>query len=103
MISCLGDKDGNALGKMHRMHILQHKFSAKFSFSGTFALIDGKTFKFKGDWSKSHTPFGYDFWYQPRYDVMISTEWGAPKKIKEGFNPADAADGKICVNSISQV
>uniref|UniRef100_A0A3P8T1I8 Methanethiol oxidase n=1 Tax=Amphiprion percula TaxID=161767 RepID=A0A3P8T1I8_AMPPE len=33
-------------------------------------------------------PFGYDFWYQPRHNVMISTEWGAPKALVNGFDPA---------------
>lgn len=23
--------------------------------------------------------FGYDFWYQPYFDVMVSSEWGEPK------------------------
>jgi selenium-binding protein 1 len=39
-------------------------------------------------------PMGYDYWYQPRHNVMISTEWGSPAAIKSGFNPQDVADGK---------
>jgi len=37
---------------------------------------------------------GYDFWYQPSHNVMISTEWGDIGAIKSGFNPQDVADGK---------
>jgi len=37
---------------------------------------------------------GYDFWYQPRHNVMISSEWGVPNAFKNGFNPAHVAEGK---------
>lgn len=33
--------------------------------------------------------FNYDFWYQPYHDVMISTEWGAPRIWRRGFHPDD--------------
>ncbi|VDK45603.1 unnamed protein product [Cylicostephanus goldi] len=62
---------------------------------GNFLLIDGKTFEPKDCYledSKS-VPFSYDYWYQPRRDVMISSEWGSPKRIKEGFDPTDLAKG----------
>lgn len=36
--------------------------------------------------------FGYDYWYQPFWDVMISTEWGAPKSFKKGFSLPDTQD-----------
>ena len=39
-------------------------------------------------------PFGYDFWYQPRHNVMISSEWGEPNTFLHGFNPAHVAEGK---------
>lgn len=71
MISTMGDKDGN--GK------------------GDFVLIDGKTYRIKGTWTKGKTAkFGYDFWYQPYYDIMVSTEWGTPNVFKKGFKPGDA-------------
>ncbi|KAM8921541.1 methanethiol oxidase [Pelodytes ibericus] len=75
MISSLGDSSGN--GK------------------GGFVLLDGETFKVKGNWElEGHAaPFGYDFWYQPRHNVMISTEWAAPKTIEEGFKIEDVAAG----------
>ena len=36
--------------------------------------------------------FGYDYWYQPYWDVMISSEWGAPKSFKKGFSLPDVQD-----------
>ena len=62
-------------------------------------MLDGKTFSVAGTWEKEAAPFGYDFWYQPRHDVMISTEWGAPWAFKNGFNPEHVAQGKndVCV------
>ncbi|CAO2599134.1 Methanethiol oxidase, partial [Lemmus lemmus] len=75
MISTLGDPQGN--GK------------------GSFVLLDGETFEVKGTWEKpgGAAPMGYDFWYQPRHNVMISTEWAAPNVLKDGFNPAHVEAG----------
>lgn len=63
---------------------------------GGFVLLDGETFELIGNWELpgEAAPFGYDFWYQPRHNVMISTEWGAPKKLANGFNPADVGAGE---------
>jgi hypothetical protein len=36
--------------------------------------------------------FGYDYWYQPYLDVMISSEWAAPKSFKKGFSLPDTQD-----------
>uniref|UniRef100_A0A8D0L2B7 Methanethiol oxidase n=1 Tax=Sphenodon punctatus TaxID=8508 RepID=A0A8D0L2B7_SPHPU len=76
MISTMGDPSGN--GK------------------GGFALLDGKTFEVKGNWEKpGHSaPQGYDFWYQPRHNVLMSTEWGFPKYLAYGFDPADLKKGR---------
>jgi selenium-binding protein 1 len=62
---------------------------------GGFVLVDGDTFTVKGNWEApgNSTPFGYDFWYQPRHNVMISSEWGEPNTFLKGFNPAHIADG----------
>lgn len=60
---------------------------------GQFILLDGKTFDITGVWSKTPTTFGYDFWYQLKFDIMVSSEWGVPNKIKNGFNPADVSSG----------
>ncbi|XP_078447288.1 selenium-binding protein 2-like [Wolffia australiana] len=75
LISCLGDKDGNAKG------------------SG-FLLLNSD-FKVKGRWEKpGHSPeFGYDFWYQPRHKIMVSSSWGAPAAFSKGFDLQHVADG----------
>jgi len=77
MISCMGDgPDWN--GK------------------GDFIMIDGKTLKVKGTYGKSEkdvAPFGYDYWYQPYHNVMISTEWGHPRCFTKGLDVADVAAG----------
>jgi selenium-binding protein 1 len=75
MISMMGDSEGN--GK------------------GGFLLLDGESFNIKGTWNapKDATPFGYDFWYQPRHNVMVSSEWGAPKAFTKGFDPSDLGKG----------
>ena len=63
-------------------------------------LLDGQTFRVKGSWEDKPGVFGYDFWYQPRHNVMISTEWGAPWAIKSGFNPKHVAEGKLTLKSL---
>ncbi len=30
--------------------------------------------------------FNYDFWYQPRHNVMVSSEWAAPNIFMPGFD-----------------
>lgn len=37
----------------------------------------------KGRWTEEETKFGYDFWYQPRHNVMISSEWGTPNAFSK--------------------
>ena len=32
--------------------------------------------------------------YQPRHNMMVSTEWAAPRTFFAGFNPADVEAGK---------
>ncbi|XP_047308521.1 selenium-binding protein 1-like [Impatiens glandulifera] len=75
LVSCLGDKNGNAKGN-------------------GFLLLDSD-FNVKGRWEKEgHSPlFGYDFWYQPRHNTMISTSWGAPLAFTKGFDLQHVADG----------
>jgi selenium-binding protein 1 len=36
--------------------------------------------------------WGYDFWYQPRFDVVISSEFGSPNAFKQGFDPSLVGD-----------
>jgi selenium-binding protein 1 len=75
MISMLGDAAGNG--------------------PGGFLLLD-PNFDVIGRWEKNTEGmhYNYDFWYQPRHNVMVSGEWGAPKTFSKGFNPADVAAGR---------
>jgi methanethiol oxidase len=75
MISMLGDAAGNG--------------------PGGFLLLD-RDFKIIGRWEKESAAmkYNYDFWYQPRAGVMISTEWAAPNTFTVGFNPEDIQRGK---------
>jgi methanethiol oxidase len=69
MISAMGDSDGEA--------------------KGGFLVLDEKLNTVKL-WSDQPTlPYGYDYWYQPRINAMVSTGWGAPKAFSKGFNPAE--------------
>ncbi|EDO41029.1 predicted protein, partial [Nematostella vectensis] len=67
MISTLGTADGKA--------------------RGGFILLDGETFHVKGQWERDNVgvPMGYDFWYQPRHNVLMSTEWGAAGGFHSGI------------------
>jgi selenium-binding protein 1 len=38
--------------------------------------------------------YNYDFWYQPRHNVMVSSEWGAPTTYYKGFDVQDVQAGK---------
>merc|ERR1712184_210392 len=63
---------------------------------GSFILLDGETFKPIGTWPKTkedETPFGYDFWFQPYHNVMISTEWGHPRCFFGGLDIKDVEAG----------
>lgn len=46
-----------------------------------------------GKWTGDDVGFGYDYWYQPKHNVMISTSWGAPSAIKTGFNLDHVKEG----------
>jgi methanethiol oxidase len=74
MISMLGDAEGNA--------------------PGGFLLLDGD-FNIAGRWEAGADgmPFNYDFWYQPRHNVMVSSELGAPNTYVPGFSLDDVAAG----------
>ncbi|XP_040078916.1 methanethiol oxidase-like [Ixodes scapularis] len=77
MISAMGDPQGN--GK------------------GGFFILDGGTFEMLPAVYKNecqYADFGYDYWYQPRHNVMISSQWGAPSAFKKGFDVKDIAAGK---------
>lgn len=64
-------------------------------------ILDGKTFDVKGRWeSGPAAPMGYDFWYQPLHNVMISTEWGVPKALTKGFKVEDVQAGKDTLHNL---
>ncbi|XP_050295060.1 methanethiol oxidase isoform X2 [Anthonomus grandis grandis] len=70
MISAMGDIDGNAKSE--------------------FVLVDSTNFTVKGTWVQGEgAKFNYDFWYQPYHDVMVSSEWGAPRVWKKGFSASE--------------
>jgi selenium-binding protein 1 len=75
MLSMLGDADGNA--------------------PGGFLLLDDQ-YDVKGRWERGpgQIRYNYDFWYQPRHNVMVSSEWAAPNTYLKGFDPKDVAAGK---------
>lgn len=75
MISMLGDKEGNA--------------------PGGFLLLD-EEFNIAGRWERQPNDmrYNYDFWYQLRHNVMVSSEWAAPNTYRDGFNLEDVSAGK---------
>ncbi len=75
MLSMLGDEKGDG--------------------PGGFLLLDDK-FDIAGRWEASlkGMRYNYDFWYQPRHNVMVSSEWGAPNTTRPGFKLEDVKAGK---------
>jgi methanethiol oxidase len=64
--------------------------------SGGFAVLDAKTFEIKGRWENGgeKPPMNYDFWYQPRKNVLVSSEFGEPNAFEPGFDLEDVAAGR---------
>jgi selenium-binding protein 1 len=64
--------------------------------SGGFACLDARTFELKGRWENGgHRPkLGYDFWYQPRENVLISSEFAEPNAYEPGFDIEDVGAGR---------
>lgn len=62
---------------------------------GGFLLLDDK-FEIAGRWEANTTGmnYNYDFWYQPRHNVMVSSEWAAPITTRPGFKLDDVKAGK---------
>ena len=75
VMSMLGDADGNA--------------------TCGFAVLDAKTFEVKGRWENGgeRPAMNYDFWYQPRKNVLASSEFGAPTAYEKGFDLDDVGAG----------
>lgn len=74
LISMLGDADGEL--------------------PGGFLALD-ENLEIDGRWDPpGEIEYNYDFWYQPRFDVMVSTEWAAPATYYPGFDLEDLEAGK---------
>ena len=73
VISMLGDADGDLPG-------------------GFLAL--NEDFEIDGRWEPpGEIEMNYDFWYQPRQNAMVSSEWAAPKTYYPGFDMDDVEAG----------
>ena len=62
---------------------------------GGFLVLDDQ-FEIVGRWEKDAQgmKYNYDYWYQPRHNVMVSSEWAAPNTFAQGFDPKDVEAGK---------
>ncbi|NWI96651.1 SBP1 oxidase, partial [Pitta sordida] len=62
---------------------------------GGFLVLDGETFDLKGNWEKEGEapPTGYDFWYQARHNVLVSSAGMVARRVGNGFNPDDLKKG----------
>ncbi len=62
---------------------------------GGFLLLDDQ-FNIAGAWeaSRDGMHYNYDYWYQPRHNVMVSSEWAAPATTRTGFKLEDVKAGK---------
>ena len=76
VVSMLGDAEGNG--------------------AGGFAVLDAHTFELKGRWENGGEVPGlnYDFWYQPRKNTLVSSEFGEPNAYEPGFDLADVEAGR---------
>ena len=64
--------------------------------AGGFAVLDARTFEVKGRWENGgeRPSMNYDFWYQPRKNALISSEFGEPRAYEEGFDIEDVGAGR---------
>ncbi|KFO96658.1 Selenium-binding protein 1, partial [Calypte anna] len=62
---------------------------------GGFIVLDGETFELKGNWEHESEvpPTGYDFWYQARHNVLVSSAGAVPRIAGRGFRPEDLKKG----------
>lgn len=63
---------------------------------GGFAVLDSGTFEVQGRWEndKGGQELMYDFWYQPRKNTLVSSEWGRPNTYEKGFDLQDVSEGR---------
>jgi selenium-binding protein 1 len=76
VVSMLGDREGGG--------------------AGGFAVLDARTFEVKGRWEDGGEtpPLNYDYWYQPRKNLLISSEFGEPNAYEPGFDIEDVGAGR---------
>ncbi|MEM6550089.1 MAG: selenium-binding family protein [Pseudomonadota bacterium] len=94
-------KEKTDLSGPHTVHcmgpdiIISMLGDAKGNGPGGFLHLD-ENFNIIGRWEKDITGmnFNYDFWYQPRQNMMVSSEWGAPNTFMPGFDLEDVGKGK---------
>ncbi|MDX6749179.1 selenium-binding family protein [Geminicoccaceae bacterium 1502E] len=85
----------------HTVHCLGHDIiismlgDANGDGPGGFLLLD-QNFEVKGVWENSREGlvYSYDFWYQPRHNIMISSEFAAPNTYYPGFKLEDVQEGR---------
>jgi selenium-binding protein 1 len=63
---------------------------------GGFAVLDARDFSVQGRWERERNgqELMYDFWYQPRHNTLVSSEWATPNTFQDGFDPADVPAGR---------
>lgn len=63
---------------------------------GGFAVLDSSNFEVKGRWEndKGGQELMYDFWYQPRKNTLVSSEFGVPNAYEKGFDLEDVSSGR---------
>ncbi|XP_016853823.2 methanethiol oxidase [Anolis carolinensis] len=76
MVSAIGDAFGNGKGGL--------------------LLLDPETWEVKGTWEcpEDRPVEMYDFWYQPRHNVLISSNIGEIKFFDNGFDPDNLRKGR---------
>lgn len=72
--------------------LVSHMGDAEGTSKGGLLLIDENQ-RIKGRWDVGNkfADFHYDFWYQPKHNVLISSEWGEPNAFKGGFDPSQVS------------
>ena len=89
------------LSAPHTVHCLGSEIiismlgDAKGKGPGGFLHLD-KDFNIVGRWENGlgDMKYNYDFWYQPRHNMMVSSEWADPNTFMPGFDLEDVAAGK---------
>lgn len=61
---------------------------------GGIFVLDPLTFELRGRWEENGQPASaYDFLWNSRHRVLITSEWGPPSTVREGFEPRRLASG----------